>query len=332
MISVALTRRVNELAEQGSAFVIATVVRVQRPTSVQPGNVALVRSDGTIEGFVGGVCAQHSVRLYSLKAIESGQPLLLRILPDRRVDDSGATVDDPAHMREISFEEGTVTVSNPCLSGGAIEAFLEPVLPAPRVLVAGDSPIVGALERLGSEVGLVFAPAGAGGRGGSPSAGGRAAGVAPSRGDLAVVVAAHGRDELGIVRAALEAGLPYVGLVASRKRGAAVLAQLREAGVAEHLLERLDTPAGIDIGARTAAEIALSIIARIVEVRRRAAPVARLDAGSRPITAVDPVCGMTVVVAGDTPSLVRAGETIYFCCTGCMLKYEERHGDAAHAV
>src|SRR5215208_5758078 len=140
VIGDALTRRAQELAAEGTPFVVATVVRVQRPTSVEPGNVGLVQADGTIEGFIGGVCAQHSVRLHSLKAIESGMPLLLRVLPDG--------------PEEIVREEGAVTVTNPCLSGGAIEVFLEPVLPAPRVLVVGDSPIVVALRSLGPEVGL----------------------------------------------------------------------------------------------------------------------------------------------------------------------------------
>jgi xanthine dehydrogenase accessory factor len=322
VISSALTRKARELAEQGSAFVIATVVRVQHPTSVKPGNVALVHADGTIEGFVGGVCAQHSVRVYSLRAIESGEPLLLAILPERADgSDSVAAppVEDPSLTEEVSVRDGTVTVQNPCLSGGAIEVFLEPVLPAPRLLVAGDSPIVAALRRIGPELGLSLVAAGEAGRGGA----------APASGDLGLVVAAHGRDELAILRAGLEAGVAYVGLVASRKRGAAVLDQLREAGVAEDLLARLETPAGLDIAARTASEIAVSILARIVEVRRRSAPT--VQAAAHPITAVDPICGMTIVVAQDTPSLAHGGRTIYFCCMGCKLKFEERHGDAAVA-
>ncbi len=95
-----------------------------------------------------------------------------------------------------------------------------------------------------------------------------------------------------------------------------------------HLVPDVETPAGLDIGARTAAEIAISILARIVEVRRRAAP-APAHAAERPPTAVDPICGMTVVVADDTPSLQVGEQTIYFCCMGCKLKYEEAHGDAA---
>jgi xanthine dehydrogenase accessory factor len=310
MISGALTRTARELAEQGAPYVVATVVRVQRPTSVDPGDAALVRGDGTIEGFVGGVCAQHSVRLYSLQAIADGAPLLLRILPDGPGVSPGE--EDPERTEELSNEEGTVTVQNPCLSGGAIEVFLEPVLPAPRLIVSGDSPIVGALRRIAPELGLVIVDA-----------------DAPAPGDLGLVVAAHGRDELGALRAALEADLPYVGLVASRKRGGAVVDQLREAGVPDDALARVETPAGLDIGARTAAEIALSILARIVEVRRGEAPA--VGAAERPNTAVDPICGMTVVVADDTPSLDHAGQTVYFCCLGCKLKFEERHGHAAIA-
>jgi xanthine dehydrogenase accessory factor len=328
MISGALSRTAKELADQGQAFVVATVVRVEHPTSVKPGNAALVRDDGAIDGFVGGVCAQHSVRLYSLRAIETGEPVLLRILPDAGSgsgsgddgdSDDGPVAEDPSRTVEVSDVEGTVTVSNPCLSGGAIEVFLEPVLPAPRVLLAGDSPIVSALRRIGPELGLSLVSASDGG-------------VVPTQGDLGLVVAAHGRDELGVLRAGLEAGLPYVGLVASRKRGAAVLDQLREAGVSDELLALLETPAGLDIGARSAAEIALSILARIVEVRRRSShAAANTHPQARPITAVDPVCGMTIVVADDTPSLETSTGTVYFCCMGCKLTFEERHGDRAVA-
>lgn len=295
MISGELRQRAEELSARRSPFVVATVVRVQRPASVAPASVGLVHADGTIEGFIGGVCAQHSVRLYSLTAIESGEPLLLRILPGE-----GEEV-------ELSREEGAVTVQNPCLSGGAIEIFLEPVLPAPRVLVAGDSPIVAELRALGPELGFEIV-----------AAHDIADGVlTPAAGDLALVVAAHGQDEVAVLRAGLETGLPYVGLVASHKRAAAVTDELRAEGVSEELLDKVEAPAGIDIGARTPAEIALSILARIIAVRR-SGPV------RAPASAVDPVCGMTVAVTADTPSLEHGGETLYFCCAGCRRKFEER--------
>ena len=312
MLSGPLSARARELTESGATFVTATVVRVEHPTSSKPGNVALVHEDGRMEGFVGGVCAQNSVRLYSLKAIERGEPLLLRILPDGPVNAKNAANVDAGH--EVAHDEGSVTVQNPCLSGGAIEVFLEPFLPAPRMIVAGDTPIAAALLRLGPELGLE-AVAASGADAGSP---------VPSADDLALVVAAHGRDERAILAAALEAGVRYVGLVASRKRGAAVIDTLREDGVAGELLDRVDTPAGLDIGARTPAEVALSILASIIEVRRRTSTAPRSWAAAPP-TAVDPICGMTVVVSADSLSVAFAGDTHYFCGEGCLRAFEQLH-------
>ena len=312
MISGPLSARAQQLTAQGAVFVTATVVRVEHPTSSKPGNVALVHEDGSIEGFVGGVCAENSVRLYSLKAIERGEPLLLRILPEGPVTAKNAANVDEGH--EIAHEEGSVTVQNPCLSGGAIEVFLEPFLPAPRMIVAGDTPIAAALLRIGPELGL-DAVAARGDDAGSPM---------PSADDLALVVAAHGRDELAILRAALEAGVRYVGLVASRKRGAAVLEALRADGVAEELIAQIDTPAGLDIGARTPAEVALSILASIVEERRRSSTAPRSWAAAPP-TAIDPICGMTVVVSADALSVEYAGDTHYFCGEGCKQAFERQH-------
>jgi len=318
----AVSRRAGELTAAGSVFVTATVVRAQRPTSVKAGDVALVLGDGTIEGFVGGVCAQQSVRVYSLKAIETEEALLLRIVPD------GPVGEDPETGREIAVEEGSVTAQNPCLSGGAIEIFLEPVLPKPRVLVVGDTPIAAALTSLGAELGLELVSV----SDGAPD---------PAPGDLALVVAGHGRDELHTLRRGLEEGLPYVGLVASSKRGAGVISELRTDGVSDEHLDLIDVPAGIDIGARTPAEIALSILATIVAVRRgeRAATPGEVrprapravPASASPPLAVDPICGMTVAVVADTPSAEHDGETFYFCCEGCATGFRAQHEHAVAA-
>ncbi len=317
MMDAAVSRRAQQLAGRGVAFVTATVVRAQRPTSAHAGNVALVLADGTIEGFVGGACAEHSVRAYSLRTIETGEAVLLRILPfegDGYADAAGTG-------REVAKEEGAVTVQNPCLSGGSIEVFLEPVLPAPRVLVVGDTPIAGAVRQLGAQLGLdIVAVAG-----GVPE---------PDVGDLALVVASHGRDELHTLRRGLEAGVPYVGLVASRARGDGVIGELRGDGVSDRLLGLIDVPAGIDIGARTPAEVAVSILAKVIAVRRRERAGgleqadARAGASTAPAIAVDPICGMTVAALPTTPSLEHDGETIYFCCEGCKAKFEAQHTHA----
>ena len=305
MIADAVSRRVQELIADGTAFVTATVVRAQRPTSAKAGDVALVLGDGTIEGFVGGMCAENSVRVYSLQALESGEAMLLRILPEGVGD-------------AVVVEEGAVTVPNTCLSGGAIEIFLDPVLPAPRVVVVGDTPVAEAIRSLGAQLGLELVQ-----------------GVEPVPGDLAVVLAAHGREELHVLRRALEAGVPYVGLVASKRRGSGVLEQLRRDGVPEQALALIDVPAGVDIGSRTPPEIALSILAAVVSVRRAdrrdevLPPVAPAPPADAPPLAVDPICGMTVAAVASTPSLEFEGATVYFCCEGCRSAFETQHELAA---
>jgi xanthine dehydrogenase accessory factor len=244
--------RADALTASRTPFAVATVVRRQRPSSVRPGDSAVVLADGTIEGFVGGACAEESVRLHALRVLETGESLLLRIVPGE--------VEGPA-------QEGAVTVSNPCLSGGALEIFLEPHVPAPRIVVVGDTPIALALSRLASEVGFNAR------MGTDPF-------LAPEDDDAAVVVASHGHGEEEALRAALSSAVPYVGLVASRVRGAAVRDSL---GVDT---TRLRTPAGIDIGATSPEHVALSILAEIVAVRSATTTPAPADGGRR--TAAEP--------------------------------------------
>ena len=297
MIKGDLAHRVDELLAAREPFVQATVVRAAAPTSVRPGDAALVLADGMIEGFVGGVCAQSSVRLHAVRAMETGETILLRLVPG-----TAAREADPL------AKDGVVVVNNPCLSGGALEIFLEPQLPAPRVAVLGDTPVAAALADLAPRIGLAVEHGPAG------------------HGDLALVVASHGRDEEAALEQALRDGVPYVGLVASRRRGAAVLAAL---DVDDALRERVRTPAGLDIGAYTAEEIALSILAEVVAIRRqRVAPPAPAPA---PATAVDPVCGMEILVTDATPRVEHGGAAVYFCCEGCRASYAAdplRHGRA----
>jgi xanthine dehydrogenase accessory factor len=202
-----------------------------------------------------------------------------------------------------------VVEHNPCLSGGALEIFLEPVLPAARMVVLGDSPIARAIRGLAAAAGFEVADGE----------------LAP--GDTALIVASHGNDEQQALAAALASGVPYVALVASIRRGEAVRAEL---DVPDELRIQLHTPAGLDIGARTPAEISISILAQIIS-ERHAHPAARATASGASApgtpalsTAVDPVCGMTVAVTADTPSL----DGQYFCCGGCRDTYAARHTGA----
>lgn len=291
-----LTARAQELSGRREPFVRATVVRAQRPTSAHAGDTALVRSDGGIEGFVGGTCVEASVREYSLKTLASREPLLLRVVPG-----------EPSQLRE----EGAVEVANPCLSGGAIEIFLEPQIPAPRVLVVGSTPIARALASLGTSLGLEM----------ELTDGSEAA---PRSEDAALIVASHGREEEPALEAALRAGVPFVALVASATRGAAVLASL---DVDEEQRSRVHSPAGLQLGARTPGEIALSILAQLVAERAKGR-----QSEPAPASAVDPVCGMTVAAVEATAHVEFAGGTIYFCSAGCrkaFLSSPERYAAAS---
>jgi xanthine dehydrogenase accessory factor len=283
-----LARRVEALRSERTPFVVATVVRAQRPTSVRPGDSGIVLGDGSIEGFVGGACAETSVRLQALRALETGEALLLRIVPEG----------DPT-----AETEGALVVQNPCLSGGALEIFLEPRLPAPRIAVVGETPIGTAISSIGAQLGYDVA---------------LTAGAPTDLSDnVALVIASHGREEEDALEAGLAAGIPYIGLVASRKRGAAVIEELRKRGVSDERRARVHTPAGLDIGAKSAEEIALSILAEVVAAR--SAPVTAAGAS----TAVDPVCGMSVAVAEATVSLAHEGRSVYFCCEGCRSAFEQ---------
>jgi xanthine dehydrogenase accessory factor len=289
MIKGQLADRVARLTQERKPFVVATVVRARRPTSVRPGFSAVVLPDGSIEGFVGGACAESSVRLHALRALETGEPMLLRIVPGEDGDEGDVA---------SPFEDAVVE-RNPCLSGGALEIFLEPQLPAARLVVVGSTPIASALAGVAAAAGYEVALDGV-----------------PGPGDAAVVVASHGSDEEGVLAGALTAGVPYVALVASRVRGEAVRAAL---DVPDELRGHLHTPAGLDIGARTPEEIAISILAESI-AQAHAHPV-RAPSSS----AVDPVCGMEVAVSEATPFLDVAGERVYFCGTGCRDAYAAQH-------
>ena len=292
-----LAQRALAHEARNEPYVRATVVRAERPASARAGDTALLDADGTLHGFVGGHCVQGSVRDYGLQTLASGEPLLLRVLPGAPSRTAG---------------EGAVEVSNPCLSGGAIEIFLKPQLPAPHLLVFGDTPVAHALGALGACLDLDV-----------ELADGSAA--SPAAGDAAVIVASHGEDEEPALAAALAAGVPYIALVASAKRAAAVLASL---DVDDDARQRIHSPAGLPLGARTPAETALSILAEFTALRARDRAETPVHAGPEhqgpeqaDVQAVDPVCGMHVSVAANTLQAEVRGSAWYFCSPGCRTAF-----------
>ena len=297
-----LLSRAEALRASRTPYVVATVVRAERPTSAKPGDSALILPDGELDGFVGGTCAESTVRLEGLRLLETGASTLLRITPTPE-DDSG--------------REGMTVVNNVCLSGGSLEIFLESVQPAPLVHVYGDGPVAHALLRIGSAVGYDMVPADAGAH-------------VPE--DIAaVVIASHGRGEEPALLAALRARVPYIALVASRKRGEVVLTSVGATA------DRVHSPAGLDIGARSPAEVAVSILAEIIATRSVPAPTTLPVLEPAPVesaggSAVDPVCGMTVHIGPDALALEHAGDMYYFCGSGCKVAFAaDPHRYLAHA-
>ncbi|WP_330437819.1 XdhC family protein [Micromonospora sp. NBC_00821] len=282
-----IAERARELTDIREPFVHATVVRAQDPTSARPGDDAVIRSDGSIEGFVGGVCAESSVRAAALDTLRDGTALLLRVLPE------GAT--------PFPDTPGARVVVNPCHSGGAIEVFLRPMLPAPALRVVGDTPISAAVATLAGFLDFDVVAAD------------------DSTGCTAVVVAGLGTGEPEAIRAALDAGVGFIAVVASGRRGEALLDEL---GLTDAERARVHTPAGLEIGARTPAEIALAIMGEVVRAIRVDGLAAASGApAARPQQAVDPVCGMTVLVGAETPHARVGGQDFWFCCAGCLASY-----------
>ncbi|MBV9321997.1 MAG: XdhC family protein [Mycobacterium sp.] len=237
-----MSERAEQLFRARTPFVHATVVRAQQPTSAHPGDEAILLADGTIEGFVGGHCAQNSVRKAALGALQAGESVLLRVLPDGDV-----------HFPEAP---GARVVVNPCLAGGALEIYLAPRLPAPLIRIYGGTPIADALAGVCDLLGYAVARDD----------------VGTVAGATAVVIASHGGPEAETIRAALDAGVGYIGLVASRARGSAILDGLQ---LSDAERARVHSPVGLPIGAKAPAEIAISIIAEVIrEIRVGGLPVA----------------------------------------------------------
>ena len=291
-----------ELSARGEAFVLATVVWRRAPSSGKEGATALITADRRVRGWLGGACAEPTVVREALKALEEGSPRLLFLGP-------------PGEL-EGRARDGVVTVPIACQSEGALEVYVEPVLPQPQIVAIGRSPVAGALAALATGLGWrsVLNEDGA---------------------DLGadvdersyVVVATQGHFDEDALGHALATPAAYVGLVASRKRADAVLGYLRDRGASEETLARVHAPAGLDLGHVSTDEIAVAILAEIVQLKA-AGQLGSVAAGGAPAASeprheeIDPVCGMTVDVADARYRTVHDGRTYYFCSAGCLESFE----------
>jgi xanthine dehydrogenase accessory factor len=323
----------HRLRRAGEPFVIATVVRAERPTSAKPGATAIVASNGQLTGWVGGSCAQPTVIREALRVLRDGQPVLLRMCPPDRLSAGG----------EADGTTGVIERAMTCISGGTLDIYLEPHLAQPQLVAISHLPIGEALAALGKGLGYAVTVAGIDA---TPErfpqadrvVNGLEFGQIPLRPQTYIVVASHGNYDEEALTWALSTDAPYVALVASPTRARAVLEYLRESGIPEERLARLKFPAGLDIGAVTPEEIALSILAETVQLRRHGHSgqhpaasemhAARAEHSSAaqamaPTEAIDPVCGMTVEIAGARYTSQYQGQTYYFCAAGCKRSFEK---------
>jgi xanthine dehydrogenase accessory factor len=292
-----------DLHRRHRPYVVATVVWSRGPSSGKRGGAALIEPDGTLHGWIGGACAEPAVIREARRVIKDGEPVLMYLGPAEEMDGVG--------------REGVVTVPISCSSEGALEVFMEPVLPKPHVVVVGKSPAVRQLAKLLDAMDWRST-------------------VVPDDEleqltDLgvdeatAVVVATQGHADEPALEAALTTPAGYIGLVASAKRGESVLGYLRDRGYESAELRRIHTPAGIDLGPIQHSEIAVAVLAELVAVRTSGglSGAAGVEVASPAETAIDPVCGMTVTVADARWSSAHDGETYYFCAPGCQNAFEK---------
>jgi xanthine dehydrogenase accessory factor len=305
-------RLAADLSARGEPFVLATVVWRRAPSSGREGATALITPDRHVRGWLGGACAEPTVVREALKAMERGEPTLLFLGPPEELE---------GHARA-----GVVTVPIACQSEGALEVYVEPVLPQPQLVAIGRSPAAKALAALAAGLGWRSLAIDEGGEPGEHPGAGRVVTTL----DLSdvdersfVVVATQGHYDEDALEQALATPAAYVGLVASRKRADSVLGYLRDRGVADDALARVHAPAGLDLGHVGTDEIAIAILAEIVQLKAAGA-LEQAAPAEVPVRheAIDPVCGMTVDVADARYRTVHDGQTYYFCSAGCLESFE----------
>jgi xanthine dehydrogenase accessory factor len=308
--------KAKELLDSGEPFVVATVVRYEAPISGKPGDKAIIRASGKMWGWIGGGCSQPVVIAEALKALADGQSRLVRISP----------------TAEPGAKHGTVDYTMTCHSGGSLDIYIEPVLARPHILILGRSPVAQTLARLGKAInyGISVAAENA-----DEETFPDADHILTNMSHLSataqtfVVVSTQGEDDEEALEHALKTDAKYIAFVASRVKSQKVLEYLKEKGVSPERLKEVHAPAGLDIHAASPEEIAVSILAQIIQTRgskTEAKPEAKKSILLPIINtqAKDPICGMTVDTTKAKYKSEYQGKMIYFCCPGCKQAFDKQ--------
>jgi xanthine dehydrogenase accessory factor len=289
-----------ELRRAGEEFVLATVVWREAPSSGQHGSRAIVTTTGEIRGWIGGACAEPVLIREALEALGERRPRLLALGTSDQYGD---------------LPQGTTAVAIACQSEGALQIFIEPVLSVPHLVVVGRSPMAHTLAQLARDLDwhaeVVDGPD-----------------VDPAAIDRrsAVVIATQGHGDEDALEHAIAADPVYLGVVASAKRGEALRGYLTDRGVPGDVIDAIRVPVGLDLGRTTHKEVAVSILAQLVQLRVSGALDVEFVPPEPAVQAIDPICGMTVTVDDRAVSFEFEGETFYFCCAGCRSAFQTQVG------
>lgn len=295
----AVMERALELSRAGRPFALATVVWRQAPSSGQHGSRAIVTASGEVFGWVGGACAEPVLVREALDVIESGEPKLIWL---------GQSAD----LEQMHVPNGVITVPISCQSDGALQIYIEPAQNTPHVVIVGRSPMAVTLAEMARLLDWrVDAVDGPDFTASSASA------------QSVVVVATQGHGDEDVLQTALAIDPAYLGVVASAKRGEALRGFLADQGVAAEQLERIHVPVGLDLGHTTHREVAVAVLAELVQLRAAGALPSGGAAVQRTATAIDVVCGMTVDATDASHPYEYEGTTYYFCCPGCRYAFKQ---------
>tara|TARA_B100000214_G_C23960516_1_gene625000 strand:- start:1040 stop:1987 length:948 start_codon:yes stop_codon:yes gene_type:complete len=300
-------KRASQLQEDGHPFAIATVINTVAPTSAKPMSKAIIHDDGKLEGWIGGGCSINTVISEGLKCIKSGKSIILRLSPEKISDD------------KITYKKEVFLT---CESGGTLEFHIEPVLPMTKLIIYGNTPTAHALANMGSflnyECNLC-----------SP---GISSDIGLSRninihnsyktfsGNCVIVVASQGENDIQALKSAIGSKPKYVSMIISKKKASSIMKQLEKNGLNKEEISKVKFPAGVDINAKTPEEIAISILAELINDRNsednHEAVILEVNDSE-----IDPICKMNVDPKNAADSYKFDGNMYYFCCSGCKEKF-----------
>ena len=317
---------VQQLLQAKEPFAMAMVINREHPSSGKPGDKAVIKPDGQVIGWIGGGCTRGIVVKEALEAIKTNKPRVVRIQPEG----------------SLESKSGVVDYKMTCHSGGTVELYVEPVLPNPHIVILGKSHVAMAIGKIAPSMGYTVTVM-------APNAEKTAFPVVDKlhtgpmdlgllQANSFIVVCTQGENDEDALEFALNSGVNYVSFVASRRKANAVFTHLRERGITFDQLKKIKTPAGLDINAKLPEEVAISILAEIIQNIRSedftasAKPdatsqikVEESDTNTDSVKGlyINPVCGIPVDKATAKHVLDYKGQSVYFCCDGCKVSFEK---------